>query len=52
MENLKKRPQKLNIKLLHFTNTFHNFALKIETSWAKSVVKPTLELEMSMLVCI
>ena len=49
---MKKRPQKLNMKLLHFMNIFHTFALKIETSWAKSVVKPTFELEMSMLVCI
>ena len=24
--------------------TFYNFALKIETSWAKKVVKPILEL--------
>ena len=23
--------------------TFHNFALKIETSWAKRMVKPVLE---------
>ena len=30
--------------------TFYNFALKIETSWAKKVVKSILETEMSMIL--
>ena len=30
--------------------TFYKFALKIETSWAKKVIKSILELEMSMML--
>ena len=41
---LRKRAQKLrNILFLHFMTTFHNFALKIETSWAEGMVKPISE---------
>ena len=29
--------------VLHFMTTSHNFALKIETSWAKKVAKSNLE---------
>ena len=29
--------------ILHFTTTFHNFAFKIETSWAKRAAKPIFE---------
>ena len=43
MNILRKRVQKLKTFLLHFMTTFHNFALQIETSWAKSVVNPILE---------
>ena len=37
------QPQKCAMYILHFMATFHNFALKIETSSAKRVVQPILE---------
>ena len=38
------KTQKLkNITISHFTTTFHNFALKIETGWATRMIKPILE---------
>ena len=30
-------------KILHFITTFHNFTIKIETSWAKRLVKLILD---------
>ena len=38
---LRKKPRKLkNMLFLNFTTTFHNFALKTETSLAERMVKP------------
>ena len=33
----------VTLSILHFTTTFHNFAFKIETSWAKRAAKPIFE---------
>ena len=44
MHILRKRVWKLeNILFLHFMTTFHNFAFKLETTWAKMVFKPISE---------
>lgn len=36
----KKRPKVKNLLFFHFMTNAYNFALKIETNWAKSVVEP------------
>ena len=44
MTRPQKRAWKLkNIAFLHFMTTFHDSTLKIETGWAKNVVKPISE---------
>ena len=40
---LKKMCPKIKKIFFPLVTTFYNFALKIETSWAKRVVKPILE---------
>ena len=40
---LKTIAQKLKKRYFSLMATFYNFALKIETSWAKKVIKPILE---------
>ena len=47
---LGKKAQKFkNIIFLHFTTTFHNFALNIETGWPLGCLNPFWKLEMSMM---
>ena len=44
MYMLRKKARKFEkIIFLHFIAIFHNFAFKIETSWAERVVQPILE---------
>ena len=48
----KKDPEvKKNIWFLHFMTIFQNFALKIETGWAKKVVQPFFETRNVNYVC-
>ena len=39
----KKKPKLINIAVLDFPNTFHNFDLKIWNGWATRIVKPILK---------